>query len=129
RQPMALCVTTDVKLPPAIAKLAACSITTLQRERAAIDRAMQILLKEHATSALQDIKGLGPVFQATCLCLLPERDRLDRRQITRRVGVAPMNKDSGHSSGKRRIRGGRAAVRAALYMATLSAVRWVPRMK
>ena len=40
-----------------------------------------------------------------------------------------MNRDSGQTQGKRRIRGGRAPVRMALYMATLSAVRWDPMMK
>ena len=45
------------------------------------------------------------------------------------TGVAPMNRDSGQGQGKRRIRGGRAPVRVALYMATLSAVRWDPMMK
>jgi len=45
------------------------------------------------------------------------------------VGVAPLNRDSGQSQGKRRIHGGRAEVRVALYMATLSAVRWEPVMR
>lgn len=74
-------------------------------------------------------KGLGPVFQATVLALLPEFGHLDRRQIAKLSGVAPMNRDSGHGQGKRRIRGGRAPVRVALYMVTLSAVRWDPMMK
>ena len=50
-------------------------------------------------------------------------------QIAKLTGVAPMNRDSGQGQGKRRIRGGRAPVRVALYMATLSAVRWDPTMK
>src|SRR5690606_40920998 len=59
----------------------------------------------------------------------PDLGHLDRRQSARLVGVAPMNRDSGQGSGKRRIRGGRSSVRVALYMATLSAVRWDPMMK
>lgn len=91
--------------------------------------AMQALLKEHATPALRSSKGMGPTFQATSLALLPELGRLSRQQLAKLVGVAPMNRDSGQTTGKRRIRGGRAAVRVALYMATLSAVRWDPVMK
>lgn len=98
------------------------------RELAAIDRAMQALLKQHATPALRSSKGLGPVFQATALALLPELGHLDRRQVAKLAGVAPMNRDSGQGQGKRRIRGGRAPVRVALYMATLSAVCWDPTM-
>lgn len=67
--------------------------------------------------------------QATSLALLPELGTLSRQQVAKLVGVAPMNRDSGQSTGKRRIRGGRAPVRVALYMATLSAVRWDPVMR
>lgn len=68
-------------------------------------------------------------IDARILALLPELGHLDRRQIAKLTGVAPMNRDSGQGQGKRRIRGGRAPVRVALYMATLSAVRWDPTMK
>lgn len=61
------------------------------------------------------------------LSLLPELGQLNRRQIAKLVGVAPLKRDSGQ--GKRRIRGGRAPVRVALYTATLSAVQWDPLMK
>lgn len=122
RQQMALC-------HGAIRALAAKTISALRRELAAIDRQMQALLQVHATPALGSCKGLGPIFQATSLALLPELGALTRRQIARLVGVAPMNRDSGQSSGARRIRGGRAPVRVALYMATLSAVRWDATMR
>ena len=122
RQQMALC-------SGPIRSLAARTIAALRRELDAIDRQLQALLALHATPALGSCKGLGPVFQATSLALLPELGRLSRRQIARLVGVAPMNRDSGQSSGLRRIRGGRAPVRVALYMATLSAVRWDETMR
>lgn len=115
--------------PPPGRKLAARSIAALARELAAIERTIKALVAEHATPALRSSKGLGPVFQATALALLPELGHLDRRQIAKLIGVAPMNRDSGQGQGKRRIRGGRAPVRVALYMATLSAVRWDPLMK
>jgi transposase len=114
---------------PAVRKLMARTIAALVRELAAIDRAMQALLKAHATPALRSSKGMGPIFQATSLALLPELGTLTRQQIAKLVGVAPMNRDSGQTVGKRRVRGGRAPVRVALYMATLSAVRWDPTLR
>lgn len=114
---------------PAVRKLMARTIAALTRELAAIDRAMQALLKTHVTPALRSSKGMGPIFQATSLALLPELGTLTRQQIAKLVGVAPMNRDSGQMQGKRRVRGGRAPVRVALYMATLSAVRWDPTLR
>ncbi len=60
----------------------------------------------------------------TLIADLPELRQLDRRRIAALVGVAPVNRDSGHMRGRRTIAGGRADVRSALYMATLSATRW-----
>ena len=114
---------------PAVRQLMTRTIAALKRELAAIDAAMHALLKTHASPALRSSKGMGPIFQATSLALLPELGRLNGQQIAKLVGVAPMNRDSGQTSGKRRIRGGRAPVRVALYMATLSAVRWDPVMR
>lgn len=112
-----------------VRKLAARTIAALARELAAIDLAIGQLLKQHTSPALRSSKGLGPIFQATSLALLPELGTLTRQQIAKLVGVAPMNRDSGQTHGKRRIRGGRAPVRVALYMATLSAVRWDPELR
>ncbi|WP_152597997.1 IS110 family transposase, partial [Novilysobacter arseniciresistens] len=114
---------------PGVRKLMARTIAALKRERAAIDQQMQALLRTHTTPALHSSKGMGPIFQATSLALLPELGTLTRQQVAKLVGVAPMNRDSGQMHGKRRIRGGRAPVRVALYMATLSAVRWDPVMR
>lgn len=115
--------------PAAVGKLMARTVAALRHELAAIDRQMKELLDEHLTPALRSSKGMGPIFQATSLALLPELGTLTRQQIAKLVGVAPMNRDSGQTRGKRRIRGGRAPVRVALYMATLSAVRWDPVLK
>lgn len=115
--------------PSPVRKLMARTVTALKAELASIDRAVRNLIDAHATPALRSSKGLGPIFQATSLALLPELGTLTRRQIAKLVGVAPMNRDSGQSQGKRRIRGGRAPVRVALYMATLAAVRWDPSMR
>ncbi|MDO8477802.1 MAG: IS110 family transposase [Candidatus Rokubacteria bacterium] len=75
---------------------------------------------------LQSVPGIGDVTAYTLLADLPELGRLDRRKIAALVGVAPMNRDSGHWRGRRTIAGGRPAVRSVLYMATLTAVRFNP---
>ena len=75
---------------------------------------------------LRSVPGIGPVTARTLLAELPELGRLDRRAIAALVGVAPFNCDSGHHRGQRHIWGGRAPVRATLYMAALVAVRRNP---
>jgi len=72
---------------------------------------------------LQSVPGVGPVLSRTLLADLPELGTLDRRQIAALVGVAPLNRDSGSSRRKRVTWGGRAIVRAPLYMAALVAAR------
>jgi transposase len=72
---------------------------------------------------LQGIKGIGPVLSTTLLAELPELGRLNGKQIAALVGVAPFNRDSGKFRGRRQIWGGRAQVRAVLYMAACSASR------
>jgi transposase len=75
---------------------------------------------------LRSVPGVGPVLSVTLLAELPELGKLNRKQIAALVGVAPFNRDSGKLRGKRAIWGGRASVRTALYMATLSARRFNP---
>lgn len=72
---------------------------------------------------LQTVPGIGPVTSRTLLAELPELGELNRKQIAALAGVAPFNRDSGTLKGKRCIWGGRASVRAALYMAALVASR------
>ena len=118
-------LTTPVAIRPFVRR----TLAALQRELLAVDKAMKALLGQHTPPALRSSKGLGPMFQASMLSLLPELGQLTRRQIAKLVGVAPLNRDSGNSQGKRHIYGGRSEVRVALYMATLSAVRWEPAMR
>lgn len=72
---------------------------------------------------LESVEGVGRTTARTLINELPELGRASRRQIAALVGVAPFNRDSGQMRGKRSIRGGRAQVRAVLYMATLAACR------
>jgi transposase len=78
---------------------------------------------------LQSAPGIGPVLSATLQAALPELGVLNQREIATLVGVAPLNDDSGKRSGARHIRGGRAEIRAVLYMATLTASRFNPVIK
>lgn len=122
QQIAALCV-------PALQKSAQRSLRALEKERCELDQQIATLTTPHLTPAWRSIKGLGPVVQATLLSLLPELGSLSRQQIAKLVGVAPLNRDSGTLRGHRRIFGGRARVRAILYMAALVAVRWQPEFK
>ena len=72
---------------------------------------------------LRSVPGIGPVISRTLLAELPELGQLNRKQIAALVGIAPLNRDSGTLRGRRTIWGGRATVRAALYMAALVASR------
>jgi transposase len=78
---------------------------------------------------LQSVPGIGPVASQTLLAALPELGQLTRQAIAALVGVAPMAQDSGAMRGKRVIVGGRASVRAVLYMATLTATRCNPPIR
>jgi transposase len=78
---------------------------------------------------LQSTPGIGKVASTALLAQLPELGTLNRRKISGLVGVAPLNDDSGKRNGQRRIWGGRATVRAPLYMATLAAIRCNPAIK
>lgn len=78
---------------------------------------------------LRSVPGVGRVLATTLVADLPELGTLDRHQIASLVGVAPLNCDSGRRRGKRAIWGGRARVRAVLYMATLVATQRNPTIK
>jgi transposase len=78
---------------------------------------------------LQSAPGIGPVCARTLVLELPELGTLTRQQIAALVGVAPLNCDSGTLRGRRLIWGGRAHVRTVLYMGTLVATRYNPRIK
>jgi len=78
---------------------------------------------------LQSIPGVGTVTSLTLLAKCPELGQLDRREIAKLIGLAPLANDSGTHRGKRFVWGGRADVRAALYMAAVSAIRCNPVIK
>jgi transposase len=72
---------------------------------------------------LRSVPGIGPVSARTLLAQLPELGSLTRRQAAALVGVAPFSRDSGKLRGRRTVWGGRATLRACLYMAAVAAAR------
>ncbi len=103
-------------------------IAWLRQERDDLDRALQLQVRQSPAwraddDLLQSVPGIGPVVATTLIADLPELGQLDRKQIAALVGVAPFNCESGILRGRRIIWGGRAQVRAALWMGTLVAVQ------
>jgi transposase len=102
-------------------------IKLLNKRIEKIDQDINQHLKQHFAEQqklLESVKGIGVGTQAVLLAALPELGTLNRREIAKLTGVAPLNHDSGKHRGRRSTWGGRATVRRALYMATLSAVRY-----
>ena len=109
-------------------------ITWLNARIATLDDDLETVLRSSPLwrendDLLQSAPGIGPVCARTLLLELPELGTLNRRQIAALVGVAPLNCDSGTLRGRRAIWGGRAHVRTVLYMGTLVATRFNPRIK
>jgi len=78
---------------------------------------------------LVEVQGVGTLTASALLAALPELGTLSKNEVTALAGLAPFNRDSGAFRGTRSIRGGRSAVRLALYMAALSAARCNPVLK
>jgi transposase len=87
------------------------------------ERVQQSPLWKAKEDLLRSVPGVGPVVSRTLIAELPELGRLTHKEIASLVGVAPFSRDSGTLRGKRRVWGGRASVRAALYMAAVVGVR------
>ena len=109
-------------------------IRFLEREIELLDSDLDDTLKKspiwkEKDDLLQSAPGVGNKTARTLLGLVPELGTLSEGKISKLIGVAPFNCDSGRFRGKRRIRGGRARVRAVLYMATLVATRHNPVIK
>ena len=83
-------------------------------------------LWQHKAEIMQSIPGVGRVTATSLLADVAELGTLNRREISALIGVCPYSRDSGKSRGRRSIWGGRARVRAVLYMAALVATRHNP---
>ena len=109
-------------------------IKTLDRQIASLEKQIRHIIDadddfKYLDGLLQSVPGVGPAVSATLAADLSELGQADRQAVAALAGVAPFPDDSGTTKGKRSIRGGRADVRCALYMATLSAVRYNPIIK
>ena len=106
-------------------------IAWLERELDDLDEGLRQTLRQSPVwrekdDLLRTVPGVGEQVSLSLLAYLPELGTLDRRQIAALVGVAPFNRDSGTLRGKRTVWGGRARIRAALYMGALAASRFNP---
>ncbi|WP_433852013.1 IS110 family transposase [Stenotrophomonas nitritireducens] len=106
------------------------NLTQLRKSKDFLDQQIaQQVSEQPQLHALQTLKGVGPVLLAVLASQLPELGKLDGKAVAKLVGVAPLAHDSGTMRGTRRIWGGRADIRQALYMSALSALRHEPRLR
>jgi transposase len=120
--------------PEPVAKRIAAHLKWLQKELKRTDRDLEEAIGQSETwtrneELLRSVPGVGPVLARTLLAEVPELGSITHKRLSALVGVAPFNRDSGTLRGKRAVWGGRAHVRAALYMGTLLAVRHNPVLK
>jgi transposase len=130
---------------PTVAKGIGKVVRVLEQQREDLDRQIARLIARDddwrgRAELLTSVPGVGPGTAATLIAELPELGRVSREEIAALAGLAPYADDSGQRTGRRSCRGGRAAVRAALYMAALvarthnaiiraAAARWVAEGK
>jgi transposase len=122
------------RLPKRLKKSCERVIRVLEKELAALDQEIDTTVRgSPAWRAKEDllasVPGIGPIVARTLIAELPELGSLDRRRIASLVGVAPFTRQSGKWRGKAFIGGGRRTVRAALFLATMAAVRHNPAIR
>src|SRR6266545_2667610 len=116
---------------PAVRQRIAAHVHWLQGELRSVDQDLDGAIRQSPLwrakeSLLRSVPGVGRVLTLSVLTQLPELGTLNRKQIAALAGVAPLNRDSGRFRGRRTIWGGRAPLRAVLYMAALVATRRNP---
>jgi transposase len=117
-----------------VAKRIAAHIRWLEKELSGTDGDLKEAIKSSPTlseneALLRSVPGVGPVLARTLLAQVPELGTLTHKRVAALVGVAPLNRDSGTLRGRRSVWGGRAEVRAALYMGALVAARRNPVLR
>ncbi len=120
--------------PKALAKRIRAHVGWLEKEIGRTDSDLDDAIENNAAfkasgSLLRSVPGVGRALSRTLLDELPELGGITHRRLCALVGVAPFNRDSGQRSGKREAWGGRAPVRATLYMGALAATRHNPAIK
>ena len=120
--------------PPGLRKELQAHIRWLERRITGLDTDLEHAIRTSPVwraqeDRLRSVPGIGPIVARTLLAQLPELGTLAPKPLAALVGVAPLNRDSGLFRGRRKVGGGRAAVRAVLYMGTLAAVRFNPVLR
>jgi transposase len=110
------------------------TIRFLQGRLEQVDERLKMLIDKdpewnRRAELLNTVPGVGPVLISSLIAELPELGTINRKQIASLVGVAPFNNDSGKSRGRRHIWGGRAHLRALLYMAIIAGLRFNPTIR
>jgi transposase len=134
RQLLGMLTAENNRLPSAtksVAKRITAHVRWLEKELERTERNLDAAIKSSPTlgeneALLRSVPGVGPVLARTLLAEVPELGALTHKRLAALVGVAPLNRDSGTFRGRRGIWGGRADVRAALYMGALVAARRNP---
>jgi transposase len=113
---------------PRVRKQIEAHLKWLEKQRSQIDEDTGELIEQseamqHKLTLLASVPGVGRLTAATLIAQLPELGRINEREISALVSVCPFSRDSGTIRGRRTIWGGRARVRASLYMAALVASR------
>ncbi len=124
----------EMRAPARIQRSILRLVKALEKELASLDQDIDDAVRgspswRASEDLLTSVPGIGPTIARTLLAELPELGTLDRRQIAALVGLAPWTRQSGQWRGKSFIGGGRASVRAALFMGAMVAVRHNPSLK
>ncbi|MEA1831159.1 IS110 family transposase [Methylobacterium durans] len=124
----------ETRAPARIRKSIQRLIKALEKELASLDGDIDGAVRGASAwrtkeALLTSVPGIGPVIARTLLAEMPELGTLDRRQIAALAGLAPFTRQSGRWRGKSFIGGGRASVRAALFMGALVGARHNPALK
>lgn len=109
-------------------------IAELKAAFAAIEAEIAQLVRENETlkrkvELMRTVIGIGPISAMVLLAYLPNIGRLTKGQVARLAGLAPINDDSGKKRGVRHVEAGRTAIRRALYMAAVVAMKANPALK
>ena len=120
--------------PAVVAKRIRAHVKWLQKELERTDAELDAAIEtspvfRESEALLRSVPGVGPILSRTLLAELPELGTLPHRRLSALVGIAPFNRDSGTFRGKREVWGGRAPVRATLYMGALVATRHNPLIR
>ena len=121
-------------LPKSLHSLIKPMLTTIKNQLAKVDKKLLKLIEscdEYSAKndIIQSMPGVGNVVAISLLSNLPELGFMTNKQAAALIGVAPINKESGSYTGKRRIRGGRPQIRTVMFMAMMSAMQCNPVFK